>query len=271
MVSPSSLPAIPANCSISPFKSPTAWPPLTPPESSIAISNPITFFLTKNGRVKILDFGLAKQTIGADDATQTFGAVTDAGTVIGTAAYMSPEQARGQTLDTRSDQFSFGLILYELAAGKRAFQRASAAETLAAIIREEAEPLPSNVPAPLRWTVERLLAKDPAERYDTTRGLYQELASLRARLSEASAAAPLPVTPSRARRLWWIPVAVALSVAAAGVVLSAAFGTPAAPRYRFTPLAITNENESDPVWSPDGRSVAYKINNGPRSRLGSRA
>lgn len=193
-----------------------------------------------------MDFGLAKQTIGA---------------IAGTAAYMSPEQARGQTLDTRSDQFSFGLVLYELATGNRAFQRASIAETLAAIIREEAEPLPSNIPAPLRWTVERLLAKDPAKRYDTTRGLYQELASLRGRLSEASATTPLPVTPPQARRVWWIPVALA----AAGVVVYAALGTPAPPRYRFTPLAITNENETEPVWSPDSRLVANKINHGQRS------
>jgi len=75
---------------------------------------------------------------------------------------MSPEQARGSAdLTAQSDQFSFGLVLYELAAGRRAFPRASATETMTAIIREEAEPLPATVPAPLRWIVERLLAKDP--------------------------------------------------------------------------------------------------------------
>jgi eukaryotic-like serine/threonine-protein kinase len=77
---------------------------------------------------------------------------------------MSPEHARGAEVDARSDQFAFGLILYELAAHKRAFVRDSAAETMTAIIRDEAEPLPPSVPAPLRWVVERCMAKDPAER-----------------------------------------------------------------------------------------------------------
>ena len=115
---------------------------------------------------------------------------------------MSPEQARGEAVDPRSDQSSFGLIVYELAAGKRAFARSSAAETMAAIIRDEAEPLPPSVPAPLRWVVERCLAKDPAERYDSTRDLYRELKLARERLSEASgsqAAAPPAIRGSRGR------------------------------------------------------------------------
>ena len=100
------------------------------------------------GRVKILDFGLAKQTgpAPASEATRTV-TTTNPGTVLGTVAYMSPEQARGRELDARSDQFSFGLILYEMAAGKRAFARETSAETMAAIIRDEPEPLPASLPA----------------------------------------------------------------------------------------------------------------------------
>ncbi|MBL8293551.1 MAG: PD40 domain-containing protein, partial [Bryobacterales bacterium] len=171
------------------------------------------------------------------------------------------------SVQTHSDQFSFGLILYELLAGKRAFPHAAAADLMAAIIRDEAEPLPPAVPAPLRWIVERCLAKDPENRYDTTRGLYLELASLRGRLSEVVATSrPLGDTPARPSR--WIPVALAaIALPVAGAILYAAFGTRAPPRYRFTPFAITNENETDPVWSPDGRSIAYKINDGNRSRL----
>jgi serine/threonine protein kinase len=120
----------------------------------------------------------------------TIAAVTDPGTVMGTVAYMSPEQARGENVDARSDQFSFGLIVYELAAGKRAFVRPSAAETMAAIIRDEAEPLPATVPAPLRWVAERCLAKDPAERYDSTKDLYRELKLARERLSEPNTIGP---------------------------------------------------------------------------------
>jgi hypothetical protein len=90
--------------------------------------------------------------------------------VLGTVSYMSPEQARGEApLTPQSDQFSLGVVLYELAAGRRAFQRDSAAETMAAIIREDPESLPASVPAPLRWVVARLLSKDPVDRYDSTR------------------------------------------------------------------------------------------------------
>ena len=99
---------------------------------------------------------------------------------------MSPEQARGSAdLTGQSDQFSFGLVLYELAAGRRPFLRNSGPEIMTAIIREDAEPLPASVPAPLRWILERLLAKDPADRYDSTRDLYRELKQVRDRLSES--------------------------------------------------------------------------------------
>jgi serine/threonine protein kinase len=173
------------------------------------------------GRVKILDFGLAKHAASLlqSEATLTITAVTppavthpavthpavthpavtQPGTVMGTVAYMSPEQARGEEVDARSDQFSFGLIVYELAAGKRAFVRPSAAETMAAIIREEADPLPPSVPAPLRWVVERCLAKDPAERYDSTRDLYRELKHARERPTEASGTVAVPQARRRFR------------------------------------------------------------------------
>ena len=92
--------------------------------------------------------------------------------VVGTVAYMSPEQALGKPLDFRSDQFSLGSVLYEMATGKKAFARASGPETMTAIIREEPEPLATAVPStpvPLRWIVERCLSKDREERYASTR------------------------------------------------------------------------------------------------------
>ena len=118
--------------------------------------------------------GLAKTVADSDDDKDHF---TQSRTTIGTIAYMSPEQARGNAdLTPQSDQFSFGLVLYELASGKRAFQRASAAEIMTGIIREDAEPLPATTPPQFRWIVERLLAKEPeADRYDSTRDLYREL------------------------------------------------------------------------------------------------
>src|SRR5580658_5620687 len=148
---------------------------------------PDNILIARDGRIRILDFGLAKITAAGANGANDKTALTDAGTTIGTIAYMSPEQARGNPdLTPQSDQFSFGLILYELASGKRAFQRDSAAEIMTAIIREDAEPIPATVPAQFRWIVERLLAKEPADRYDSTRDLYRDLRQLRDRLSETT-------------------------------------------------------------------------------------
>lgn len=218
---------------------------------------PDNILITKSGRVKILDFGLAKHAAtAAADATRTI-AVTDPGTIVGTVAYMSPEQARGHEVDARSDQFSFGLILYELATGKRAFQRHSAAETLTAIIREDPEPLQSPVPAPLRWMVQRLLAKDPDDRYVSTKDLFAELRGMQIWLSDVSAVPnPASATPPRSR------VTRPIVIAASGVltaVLLLAVANPRTPNssYRFTPFATTSASESAPAWSPDGRIIAY--------------
>src|SRR5262245_5403467 len=112
---------------------------------------PENLMLTREGNVKILDFGLAKLTsptgeTGELTQSPTVSAATQAGVVLGTVGYMSPEQALGDALDFRSDQFSFGSILYEMAAGRRAFARPSAPETMTAIIREEPEPLAKAAP-----------------------------------------------------------------------------------------------------------------------------
>ena len=215
------------------------------------------------GRVKILDFGLAKRTgaVAPSDATQTINAATNPGTVLGTVSYMSPEQARGEEVDARSDQFAFGLIVYEMAARKRAFVRASAAETMTAIIREEPEPLPPDVPAPLRWVVERCLAKDPAERYDSTRDLYRELKLARERLSEGSASGPqtpiasTPLTVRRSHsRLWAAGAAVA---ALAGVTVALFWSIPAPEPPRPEPFATEFDLQMNPRWSPTQDRIAY--------------
>jgi len=148
---------------------------------------PNNILVTRDGCVKILDFGLVKSAaLTSGDATRSMS-LTEPGTIVGTINYMSPEQARGnRELMPQSDQFSFGLVLYELSAGKRAFRRATAVETMTAIIREDAEALPASIPAPLQWVIERLLSKEPAERYDSTRDLFRQLRQIRERLSEAT-------------------------------------------------------------------------------------
>jgi len=106
--------------------------------------------------------------------------------IMGTVAYMSPEQARGKPADHRSDQFSFGLILYEMAAVHKAFDKPEAVQVMSAILSEEPEPIKRNIPAPLRWVIDRCLAKEPVDRYESTRDLFQDLRHIRDHLAETT-------------------------------------------------------------------------------------
>jgi predicted ATPase len=151
---------------------------------------PENLMVSHDGFVKILDFGLAKLASsggGRSDIYNLPTSQTAAGLVLGTVGYMSPEQVSGDGLDFRSDQFSLGLVIYEMVTGKRAFQRSTAAETLVAVLREPAEPIAiqnRDAPAPLCWVIERCLAKEPEKRYVSTRDLARELAAIRDRFSE---------------------------------------------------------------------------------------
>jgi eukaryotic-like serine/threonine-protein kinase len=201
---------------------------------------PENIMLTEDGRPKILDFGLARQTIleapdeasSADAPTAFQGGATLDGAIVGTVGYMSPEQASGEKVDFRSDQFAFGLIVYEMLTGRRAFEGRSKVEVLAAIIREEPKPVSSvrgGIGEALQRLVARCLAKNPDARFASTRDLAAELdliaadvatatSPLTSPLAETQIHPPRPTVEvsarSRRRPGLWIAAALAVALVA---------------------------------------------------------
>ena len=221
---------------------------------------PENIMLARDGTARIVDFGLAKSDPNAPAmaaAAQQAATVTASleGGLSGTPAYMSPEQARGTAGDFRTDQFSFGVLLYEMATGTYAFRRDTVADTLSAVLHDEPKPigdLNARVPAVCQWIIEQCLAKDAADRYSATDDLAKELRRVRDRLREASAGL-LPVA-HRSRRSALVVTAIATAVVVAAAMLAVPGDT--AP-LRFLPVASAAEYEGAPAWSPDGQSLAY--------------
>ncbi len=232
---------------------------------------PENIMVTRTGRAKILDFGLTR--IGLDaagGATTSSGDVTETegGLRSGTVPYMSPEQALGAPTDCLTDQFSFGLILFEMLTGRPAFRRDTPAATLHAIINDDLPPLSSlgpKTPVQLRWIIERCFAKHPGDRYASTADLHRELRMLRDRLTEVTEreAAPPWLFTSGWRVAMFAGVIVAALAAAIVLTLSIAGGDVIdLSAVRFAPLATEAAYEGFPAWSPNDEVVAYSADVG---------
>ncbi len=220
---------------------------------------PENILITKDGRLKILDFGLAKlrrshaQTETVDGMT---AAETNAGMVLGTVGYMSPEQVRGEPADQLSDIFSYGSILYEMISGQRAFKRATGAETMTAILHEEPQELTSRIgviaPA-LERIVRHCMEKQPKQRFQSARDIAFDLESVSA-TSTTSAIAP--AGGGRAAARWIRPAMIATPALAAGLLLgvwlhpSAPEAQPKLHRVTFSRLTILTAR-----FTPDGNLI----------------
>ena len=225
---------------------------------------PENLFITRDGRVKILDFGLAaiRDQVSSEAETGTLTpAGTTPGSVMGTVGYMAPEQVKGQAADARSDIFALGCVLYETLSGQRAFARDSAIETMAAILKEESPPLSGSgvaVPVELERTIRRCLEKRPEARFQSASDLAYSLRSLSTD-AEVPLVTPTAVKPRKPRRFnLWMVAAPAVLVAA--VVAGRLWLLPSKtglPPPTSTLLTTDPVDESDPALSPDGSMVAF--------------
>lgn len=224
---------------------------------------PENVMVNGDGFVKILDFGLAKLISAPSPGTSDVQTHTSAGVVMGTAPYMSPEQAAGKPVDFRSDQFSLGSILYEMATGRRAFSKETAAETMTSVIREEPETITSidpNVPGPLRWIIERCMAKDPEERYASTRDLARDLQRLRDHFAEMVISGE--TRPYRqSRKISRVAFLLVGLISVAIFCVAATFywigRQPAQKPVVFRALTYSG-SDSSPAVSPNGQLVAFR-------------
>lgn len=224
---------------------------------------PENLFITDDGRAKILDFGLAKFTRPEADSlgdAPTEQIATEAGTVMGTVGYMSPEQVRGKNADARSDIFAFGAILYEMLSGKRAFHGDSAADTMSAILKEDPPELTEtnrNVSPALDRIVQHCIEKNPAERFQSARDVAFNLEAL-TDISTTGRAAVRALSEERKPRRWPVPVTIALLVLASWAgIYQLARRNSARVNPTFHEITFRNGIVWDARFAPDGQTIVY--------------